>query len=227
MKCQIYAHGRAGKALALSLAHIKEQPDVLFLTVPDDAIIEVAGQLSKQAIFPKIIAHLSGAYSYQILDILKDKASIAQFHPLAALTGDVPIPIGSLCAISSDTSQTRETLTQLAHLIGLVPVALNPNKTTQYHTAAVLTGNLSLGLIAQSIKLMQEAGIDSHIARIALAKLLRSVATNLETKNIDEALTGPIARKDFKTIQKHLEILEPETKQVYQTLSTWLGFIIQ
>lgn len=222
MKCQIYALGRAGRALTLSLSKIKKQPDVLFLTVPDDAIAEVAAQLATKPVLPKIIAHLSGAHSYKILNILKDKAALAQFHPLAALNGVKPIPLNTLCAISSSDSWAQEELTQLAQAMGLNPISLNPNKTVQYHAAAVITGNLSLGLVQESIKLMQEAGIDAQTARISLAKLLRSAAENLETKDIKEALTGPIARNDTKTIEKHLEVLEPEVRQTYQTLSKWL-----
>lgn len=223
MKCQIYALGRAGKALALSLKNIQDQPDILFLTVPDDSISSVAEKLASQKNLPKIVAHLSGAHSYEILTALKSKAALAQFHPLAALSGEQPIPIGTLCAISSDQTWAQEELIKLAHAIGLNPVSMNPDKTVQYHAAAVITGNLTLGLVQESIKLMQEAGIDCQTARIGLAKLLQSVAKNLERRDINEALTGPIARKDIKTIQKHLEVLDPETRQVYQMLSKWLG----
>ncbi|MEI6806130.1 MAG: DUF2520 domain-containing protein [Myxococcaceae bacterium] len=222
MKCQIYALGRAGKALALSLSKIEEQPDVLFLTVPDQAIIEVAEKLAQQPVLPKIITHLSGANSYQILDILKNKTAIAQFHPLVALTGDKPIPEGVLCAISSNQPWAFEILAQLARSMNLKPIAIDPDKTVQYHAAAVITGNLSLGLVQQSITLMQEAGIDAQTGRIALSKLLKSVAENLESKNISEALTGPIARKDLKTIQSHLEILSPEVKNTYLALVEFL-----
>lgn len=236
MKCEIYALGRAGRALELSLAHIQNQPDILFLTVPDDVIAGVAQKLTSpqtplhpvergfMKTLPRCVAHLSGAHSYKILNALKGKTALAQFHPLAALTGDKAIPAGTQCAISSDQEWARDALTQLARSMGLIPTTLNPQKATQYHAAAVITGNLSLGLVSKSIELMQEAGIDPQIARVGLAKLLRSAAENLEHKDIPQALTGPIARKDIKIIQKHLEILDPEVKQVYQTLSGWLGF---
>ncbi|MEI6790093.1 MAG: Rossmann-like and DUF2520 domain-containing protein [Myxococcaceae bacterium] len=222
MTCEIYALGRAGRALRLSL---KTSPltDILFLTVPDNQIVSVAQKLATQGKLPAIIAHVSGAYSYQILKPLQGKTALAQFHPLAALTGLEAIPKGSLCAISSDQPWAQQILTDLAQDMGLIPVSLNPDKTTQYHAAAVLTGNLTLGLVRQSISLMKEAGIAPKAARLGLSKLLHSVADNIYQQDILEALTGPVARKDTQTIQKHLEILQPEVKQVYQILSNWLS----
>lgn len=224
MPCQIYALGRAGKSLALSLADINDQPDVLFLSVPDDAIFSIAQKLFEQPSLPPIVAHLSGAYSYELLEPLRHKTAIAQFHPLTALTGEKAIPTGSLCAISSDQDWARQALCELAQKIGLIPVQLDPHKATEYHAAAVLTGNLTFGLVQQSIKLMQQAGIDPVSARLGLAKLLKSAAENLEQHEIHKALTGPVARGDTRTIQKHLKVLTPEVRQVYETLSEWLVF---
>lgn len=224
MKSGIYALGRAGKSLKYSFEKhaILSPPDILFLTVPDNALSQVALQLSNEPKLPPIIAHLSGAHSYRILEPLQDKAAIAQFHPLAALTGQEAIPPETLCAISSNQPWAEQILVDLAQNIDLIPVKIDPNKTTQYHTAAVLTGNLTLGLVLKSMELMQEAGIHPDKARLGLSRLLQSVAHNLAQQNIPEALTGPMARKDTQTIQKHLDILEPDIKQVYQTLSNLL-----
>lgn len=224
MSCQIYALGRAGRALRFSLQNIPNQPDVLFLSVPDRAIKSVAQKLADadHIKLPSIIAHLSGAHSYELLAPLKDKVVLAQFHPLAALNGNGPIPPGSLCAITADHSWAINILSDLAVDMGLKPVALNPNKTTQYHAACVLTGNLSLALVQKSIDLMLQAGIQPNTARESLAQLLHSVASNLEHQEIAQALTGPIARKDFATIESHLKVLEPEVREIYQTLSSWL-----
>ena len=222
-KCQIYALGRAGRALALSLADIDEQPDVLFLSVPDSAISDVAQKLSQVSVLPRIVAHLSGAYSYELLSVLKNKAAIAQFHPLAPLTGDKPIPPGSLCAVSADQPSAQEALEKLAHQIGLIHVLVEPDKTALYHAAAVLTGNLSLALVHQSVELMSSIGIDPKLARIGLASLLRSAAENLEHNEVHAALTGPVARGDTKTIERHLEVLPENVKQVYAILTQCLS----
>ncbi|MES2503767.1 MAG: DUF2520 domain-containing protein [Myxococcota bacterium] len=196
--------------------------DILFLSVPDDAIKAVANELSVE--MPAMVVHLSGAHSYKILADLESKTAIAQFHPLAALNGDGPIPAGSLCTISASQAWAEEALKKLALALDLIPVSVNPDKAVHYHAAAVLTGNLSLGLVSKSIDLMLETGIDEASARRGLATLLQSVANNLQRHEIKNALTGPIARGDTKVIQSHLEVLEPELKQVYKTLSHWLGF---
>src|SRR3989338_10498195 len=133
MNYEIYALGRAGKSLQLSIdrhcphwrrpVFNKKTSDLLFLTVPDDQIGSVAQKLAQQDTLPPLIAHVSGVYSHLILEPLQDKTAIAQFHPLAALTGLHPIPEKSLCAISSDQAWAQQILTDLAHNLGLIPVS--------------------------------------------------------------------------------------------------------
>ncbi|MBH1988732.1 MAG: DUF2520 domain-containing protein [Myxococcaceae bacterium] len=228
MSCSVYALGQAGSALSLSLKALQKQPDVLFLSVPDHAIEAVAQQLAQDPQFkaPAVIAHLSGSYSWEVLGALKEHAALAQFHPLAALKNSSPIPPNSLCAISSNCPHALHTLQDLARKMQLRPIQLSHGKTIEYHTACTLTGNLTLALVQLSIEKMAEAGVPEPLAREGLASLLHSVASNLESRTLAEALTGPVKRGDQQTIERHLSVLHGTSRQIYEMLTNQLRSIL-
>jgi predicted short-subunit dehydrogenase-like oxidoreductase (DUF2520 family) len=266
--CAIYAMGKAGRALFLSLQKNnfpvvacfvrypkklrnfsknlstsstlvyselslfveylkKKQTQILFLAVPDDSIEEVAKSLSHQAFLPPLVLHLSGAFSYDALWPLAKRSSPAQFHPLASLSGQNPIPVGTLNAICAAHPEVEKILFQLSQQIKLVPSLVKNGMQPLYHVAASITGNLPIALLFESIQLMQQAGIDEDLARKGLAKLLRSTAQSIERKSLTKALTGPVARGDIGTVKQHLCTLRNFKKRnqietIYRLLSNQL-----
>ena len=205
----------------------KKQTQILFLAVPDDAIEEVADLLSHQAFLPPLILHLSGALSYDALWPIANRSNPAQFHPLASLSGQNPIPPGTLNAICTPRPEIEKMLFQLSRQIKLIPSLVKNGMQPLYHVAASITGNLPVALIAESIQLMQQAGIDEDLARKGLAKLLRSAAISIEKKPLAKALTGPIARGDLATVKQHLCTLKKfeeksQIETIYRLLSSQL-----
>jgi predicted short-subunit dehydrogenase-like oxidoreductase (DUF2520 family) len=160
------------------------------------------------------------------LNDLKHLCHIAQFHPLVSLSGERAIPARSLVGICANEVNAHDRLTALARQLDLTPQALAAGSQTLYHVAAVLCGNLSLGLVEHSITLMREAGIDEIVSRPALAQLLRSAADAVEGESVANALTGPLARGDIGTVRRHLDALaqlsQPEIECLYRTLSQQL-----
>jgi nicotinate-nucleotide adenylyltransferase len=76
----------------------------------------------------------------------------------------------------------------------------------QYHLSAVFTSNLSLILVGIGIDLMRQTmHCSEKEAREKLVPLLRSTMSRLESQSVQEALTGPVVRKDISTISKHFE----------------------
>lgn len=205
-------------------AALAEQVDILFVAVPDDFISAVADTLVSCPGLPPHIAHLSGAQSYEALKPLETRAGIAQFHLLASLAGEAPIPHQALAGICANQGETERLLMNLAKQIDLSPALLPKGQQALYHAAAVLTGNLSLALVAQSAALMESAGIEAETARKGLARLLASASQAIERAPLADALTGPLARGDLQTLSRNLGSLEPHTEsaQLYKVLSAYL-----
>jgi predicted short-subunit dehydrogenase-like oxidoreductase (DUF2520 family) len=70
-------------------------------------------------------------------------------------------------------------------------------------------------------RLWQQFGADPDSAVEALLPLLQGTVDNLRRLGLPDALTGPIARGDLGTVQRHLEALEamaPDLLPAYREL---------
>ncbi|MDD5039194.1 MAG: DUF2520 domain-containing protein, partial [Dehalococcoidales bacterium] len=77
-----------------------------------------------------------------------------------------------------------------------------------YHAAAVIACNYLVTLVKLATDLWQTFNISTQEATKALMPLLRGTLNNIESVGIPQCLTGPIARGDIGTINKHLDALE-------------------
>jgi predicted short-subunit dehydrogenase-like oxidoreductase (DUF2520 family) len=194
--------------------------DILFLTVPDGEIQNVAAQLA-ESMYPGAVVHTSGVHSLDVLGEISANA-IGSFHPLYAfrpgtrLTGSE----GMLVGIEASNTELAEQLKTLAREIGGNPAILQAGQKTRYHAAAVIASNYLVTLYDISEKLLEEAGISEAAARPALLNIMAGVIENLRALPPNQALTGPIARGDIETIAKHLENLN---NTPYRPLYTELG----
>lgn len=85
---------------------------------------------------------------------------------------------------------------------------LPPGGKTLYHTALCLTSNYTVTLFATAEQLLLQTGADRVAVDKALMTLLAGALENLRVQGIPRALTGPLTRADWGTIQKHLDALE-------------------
>lgn len=213
---------------ATSRAATVAHSNIVFLTVPDDAIgplcLEIAalgGWREGQG-----VVHCSGALPSNVLQPARDMgAMIASFHPLqtfASLEAAVQHMPGSTFAIEGD-SPLVEQLDTLARVLDGVAIHLTAAQKTLYHAAAVIASNYTVTLAALASELLVSQGIapDDATALRYLMPLLRGTIDNLESLGLPDALTGPIARGDAGTVARHLAALDesaPELARVYRDL---------
>ncbi len=182
-------------------------PDLVLLAVPDAAIPEVA-----RAVPPgPWVAHVSGATTLAALDPHERRFSI---HPLQTLTAERgPEQLdGAWAAVTAETDEARETATWLARTLGLQPFPLADADRPLYHAAAVIAGNYLVTLFRTASALFAQVGAPPE----ALVPLMeRTIANGF-------ALTGPIARGDWSTVEAHLAALEaraPGIVPLYRALA--------
>lgn len=198
------------------------QADIVFLAVPDDVIAEVVAQLALSDLqLTRAVIHLSGVHDLQVLSMLQT-VEIGSFHPMfpfregTRLTGAE----GMLVGIEASQGWLRNTLVEMADALGGKPVVLHEGKKTLYHTAAVMASNYLVTLFDVSWRLMTETGVPPALAREALVTLMQGNLDNLREVSPEQALTGPIARGDTATVQKHLVAL---SGRLEETLYRELG----
>lgn len=83
----------------------------------------------------------------------------------------------------------------------------------------MFASNLAVGLINQAKRLLMECGFDEDAALKALKPLTVTNMNNIFDVGTCDALTGPVERHDIKTVQKHLNALDHETKETYSALT--------
>jgi len=99
------------------------------------------------------------------------------------------------------------------------PFAVPDERRAAYHAAACIASNFLIALEESAAELMDKAGIED--GRELLAPLVLATAANWAERG-GEALTGPIARGDEATIERHktaLAEIAPELLPVYEVLA--------
>ncbi len=214
---QVIGSGRAGGAIAARLAErgltvttgreAKLGADLVLLAVPDAAIAEVAHSVP----VGPWLAHVSGATSLGALEPHTRRFSV---HPLQTLTrqrGAEQLD-GAWAAVTAETDEARETARWLAQTLGLHPFDLADADKPLYHAGAAMASNFLVTLYRAAARLLEETGAPPE----ALLPLM--------TRTIENgfALTGPIARGDWSTVEAHLRALEeraPDLVPLYRALA--------
>jgi predicted short-subunit dehydrogenase-like oxidoreductase (DUF2520 family) len=215
----------AAKAIGYgyAVANLAELPpaDITFITTPDDEIQFIIEQLLQMHRPAHIISHCSGVYSSQLLKPLQNQNhQIVSIHPLKAFRSN-HIEDNAFsqcdCVIEGD-SLAVETLSRLFTTMNANILTINAAKKHIYHAAAVMASNYIVTLAACARTLMQQSGLTPTEAQQITQNLMQQSLNNLkQTTDVKNALTGPLARGDIKTIATHLSaITEPNILELYQ-----------
>lgn len=196
--------------------------DLIFLTVSDDAISEISTQLSRKinGFDGKSIVHCSGTHSSKVLEPFQEKgATVASFHPIKAITNKT----SSLRNIWFDMEGDELLLIrleELAELLGAKSFRVEPEAKPFLHASAVVASNYLVVLADLVTKISAKGNIPEDIAIKALSPLMENTLSNIKELGVTDALTGPIARGDVQTIEKHLQSLdaEPGLSELYKKL---------
>jgi predicted short-subunit dehydrogenase-like oxidoreductase (DUF2520 family) len=209
----VIGSGRVGSAVAARLrergiAVSAADPELRVLCVPDDAIPAVAQGLTPG---PGWIAHVSGATPLSALDPHERRFSV---HPLQTFTkarGAEQLD-GAWGAVTGETEEARAAGMWLAETLGLKPFLLADDARPLYHAGAAIASNYLVTLERAAASLLEAAGAPPE----ALVPLMRRTIEN------GFELTGPIARGDWATVERHREAIRaarPELEHLYETLA--------
>ena len=201
---------------------VADAAELVFITTPDDVIPIVASQIQWHA--GQSVVHCSGAASTDILEPAKQAgATGGSIHPLQTLAGvkeaieNIP---GSTFAVESE-EPLLSTLKDMATTLGGQWIELKASDKVAYHAAAVIACNYLVTLVKLATDLWQTFSVPPEQATRALLPLIRGTLHNIDTIGIPQCLTGPIARGDTGTIEKHLEALRktaPDLLSSYKEL---------
>jgi predicted short-subunit dehydrogenase-like oxidoreductase (DUF2520 family) len=204
-----------------------ELADLTLVAVPDDVILPLSTEMvdSLCSAAGKAAVHLSGAQDRAALRPLAQQGSLRTgvFHPLQTFRRGpeaVQNVAGTYFGIDAD-APLRDQLMQLARDLHGYSFDLGGVDRALYHAAAVFAANYPSTLLAEAIVLGAQAGLSDETARRGMTALLAGAVNNLRGLPPAEAITGPAARGDQGTIERHLDALknDPELQRLYQLLA--------
>ena len=214
---RVVGTGRAGGAIAGRLAErglrvtTGREPladaELVILAVPDAAIPEVAPRVP----IGPWLAHVSGATSLAALEPHRRRFSVHPLQTLSRERGPEQLD-GAWAAVTAESGEAAAIGGWLAETLGLRPFPLADADKPLYHAGAAIASNFLVTLYRAAARLMESSGAPPE----ALVPLMERTIEN------GFALTGPIARGDWTTVDAHLRALEeraPDLVPLYRALA--------
>jgi len=197
------------------LEEFPQDLDLYILAVPDGVIAEVAEQLSK-IIKSGGVVHVSGSQPSTILSPFFQKFGV--FYPLQTLTKGRRVKFRNIpICIEAKDKELNQQLLDLGRAISDHVHFIDDAERAWLHVAAVMVNNFTNHLYALAEKLTEDHDLPFDLLR----PLILETAEKVQKLDPKQAQTGPAARGDQETIEKHLRKLAPypDMLKVYQALS--------
>jgi len=186
--------------------------DLIIIAVSDQAILEVAQQLSRQLVHPPLVVHTSGSSPLSWLSEALPRSGI--FYPLQSFSwGRVPdfttIPI----CIETAHPEDQNFLIQLGERISHQVRLTSESDRKQLHLAAVFVNNFVNELYQIGAEILAEKRLPFEL----LLPLIQETAAKVQALPPDQVQTGPALRGDLSTIERQLDLLEahPDWRELY------------
>lgn len=202
--------------------------DVIFLTVPDDALGAIIEALTHIELRPgTLLVHCSGLHTTQIfapLDPEGREILTLALHPLQTFAspaaGWAALP-GSYCSLQGDESAI-ESGGAIVEDLGCSSFVIDATHKIRYHAAACMVSNYVTTLIDVATELCTDIPVPDAIFPAAFKPLLEAAVSNSIKVGPPQALTGPIVRGDSGTLAAHVKEIEhcsPDLLPLYRALA--------
>jgi predicted short-subunit dehydrogenase-like oxidoreductase (DUF2520 family) len=222
---RIVGPGRAGSALARALRRVgwdvadsrgrgddladaARGVDLLVLATPDRSVADVAAAVEPHE--RTVVAHLAGSLG---LGALAGHPRRAAVHPLVALpdaeTGAERLLAGAWFAVAGDEMAVR-----VVADLGGRPISVDDSARASYHAAACIASNHLVALLGQVERVGAQAGVPLEV----YLDLVRATVDNVAELGPTAALTGPAARGDDETLDRHRDALPEDELPAYEAM---------
>lgn len=186
---------------------------VCIIAVSDDALPELASSLQLDK---ALVLHTAGSVSKHVLDRVSRNYGV--LWPLQSLrrenAGHPDFPL----IIDANTPECLTLVRDLAETLSNEVAVMDDEQRRKLHLAAVISGNFSNHLFAMVKAYCDREGLDFRLLR----PMLRETADRLSHTDPARMQTGPAARRDTETMNRHMEMLDDDMdlREVYELFSS-------
>lgn len=214
---------REVEASAVVAGRPRIHAEVVWFCVPDSSIAGGAESLAAAADWKgRVALHSSGALTADELDSLREAgAAVASVHPMMTFVrGSRPSLKDVPFAIEGDRRAVRSARELVRGLGGRI-FTIRKEQKDAYHAWGMFASPLLDALLAVAERVAEAAGVRRQMARERMLPILRQTLNNYGRMGAAESFSGPIARGDVATVQKHLGVLRslPGARDVYIALA--------
>jgi predicted short-subunit dehydrogenase-like oxidoreductase (DUF2520 family) len=191
--------------------------DVVLIATGDSVIREVAAELARLGgnEWPgKVVLHTSGALDSSVLAPLsRAGAATGSIHPMQTFSGQ-SAPDLSRCVFGIEGSgPALRVARRMIRQMGGIAVRLSGENKAGYHAAGSLACSHVLTLVEAATRLLMAQGFSRRQASRALLPMTRQMLDNFERLGPRAAWTGPMARGDYATVERHAGALTAFPKE--------------
>ncbi|MBK7705108.1 MAG: DUF2520 domain-containing protein [Acidobacteria bacterium] len=192
--------------------------DIVFIATRDAEIAAAASLVAERLNNSKpIVFHTSGALSSEILSELRDLGcSIGSLHPLVSIsdpkTGAQSFSGAYFCLEGDGKAVAAGN--EIVAALGGISFSVPTDSKSLYHASAVVACGHLVALVDVALEMLAACGLPEERAKEVLMPLIRSTVENLSKQKPQTALTGPFARADVDTVERHLAAFDGRTSEI-------------
>ncbi|MFO7574340.1 MAG: F420-dependent NADP oxidoreductase [Bacteroidales bacterium] len=193
---------------------IQDSSDVVILAVPDDAISSIIGQLKLPPSI--VVVHTSGSTGTEVFPASMPHHGV--IYPLQTFTSNRQVNIAEIPFFTEASDvKTHEFIDGLVHTLGVQTYHIDSARRKMLHLSAVFVCNFVNHMLFAGISIAEK----SQIERSVFGPLVRETIQKSLDMGPAEAQTGPAARNDISTIEKHIGLLSysEELMNLYRVVS--------
>lgn len=202
-----------GTDFTTDLTAISRNADLYILSVADDALQEVLGELEPGNSF---LVHTSGSQPMAVL--LEHAKNYGVFYPLQTFSKNRPVDFRKIpVCLEANNSRGLDQLKSLAGKISDVVLDVPSSQRRNLHLAAVFACNFPNFMYEIAALIVNKSGLDFNL----LKPLILETAEKVQEVSPSEAQTGPALRGDKRVLEMHLAMLNemPEFQAIYKKIS--------
>jgi predicted short-subunit dehydrogenase-like oxidoreductase (DUF2520 family) len=194
--------------------------DVVFVTVPDDAIRAVWLEVSAGGgLSGKLFCHTSGLLASDVFEGARELgASAASLHPLMAVPDRLEswtLLADALYAAEGDPDALLK-VGAICDALGVRYGVVAKEGKALYHCAASMVSNCAVALAYMGESAFAALGLADSVPGL-WGLMVRNTAS-VAARGPAAALTGPVERADSGTVRAHLSALSGDDRELYRRL---------
>ncbi len=198
------------KNTSATIADTIKECGIIFIALPDHAIEQAASEIARaKNLKGKLFIHLSGSKTVASLKALSRKGGAAAgIHIMQTFPGRRPVTVkGCYASVEGNSSSSKSAARKIASDLGTIPFYIEGDEKMLLHIMCVFASNFINAGYYNALLLHRK--IKSKIPPVE--KLLYPLSitnlNNIKNEGIFNSLSGPIARKDYDTVNAHLDKL--------------------